>query len=160
MRHLEAGRDASRELLEDRCQLASDDGVDGTGHAEVGDVGRAFGQDLRVVGRNVRVGAGHSGDASIEVAAQCYFLRGGLGVDFHKDWAVVRGKLLENRVASQEGAVRRLHEDASKDGNHGNRAEWRLHCDIADAGVGGRKVRGAYDTVFMGQELMKELLLI
>ncbi len=79
--HLEIGRAEGDGRVHDAIDIAAQDALEGTGHADVALEGRAAGKDLFVGGRHVRVGAQHGGDASVEVASHELLLAGRLGVE-------------------------------------------------------------------------------
>ena len=86
MRRLEALGPARSGTSARACSRRdADDGVAAAGHAGVGDVGRAPGQDPLVGGRDVGVRADDGRDPAVEVPAQGLLLRGRLGVEVDDD---------------------------------------------------------------------------
>src|SRR5664280_2143787 len=82
---LELLRELSEEALQDDVGADADDGVQRPGHADVGHVGRAAGQDARVRRLHVRVRAEHRRDAAVEVVAHGDLLARRLGVEVDDD---------------------------------------------------------------------------
>ena len=84
-RRLEALRPRRQEPLEGLLAGDADDGVAAAGHAGVGDVGRAAGQDPLVRRRDVGVRADDGRDPAVEVPAEGLLLGGRLGVEIDDD---------------------------------------------------------------------------
>src|SRR5262249_12123614 len=105
----EARRHSAHKFLDNQFLLYSDHAVVWPGHADVGDVCRAFRKHDLIRRGNVRVGADHGSDAAIEVPAERDLLRCGLGVKIDKDDS--RLHFFENRVDETERIIARAHED-------------------------------------------------
>src|SRR5262249_2173977 len=58
-----------KEALEDLLLLNADDAVIRAGHANIGLISRAFGQNTRVGRRHVGMGAQNGGDSAVEIPA-------------------------------------------------------------------------------------------
>jgi len=69
----EFARHSGEEAGEDEFFFYADDGVVRAGHADVGLVGGALGEDALVGCGDVGVGAEDGGDASVEIPAEGYF---------------------------------------------------------------------------------------
>jgi hypothetical protein len=102
-----AGEEAGDDLL----FFYADDGVVGAGHAYVGLVRRAVGENALVSGWDVRVGAEQSGNAAVEIPAEGYFFAGGFTVEVQQD--DFGGDFAEEFVGFAEGVVAGGHEDAA-----------------------------------------------
>ncbi len=88
------------------------------GHSEVGDVGRAAGQDPFIGRLHVRVGSDDGRDPAVQVPAHGDAVAGGLGVDFDEDEFGLRVDLVQHLVDGVEGAGGGFHERAAeKDGD-------------------------------------------
>ena len=85
----------------------ADDGVDGAGHAEVGEVAGTFWKGAFVGGGYVGMGAGNDGGAAIEVPGEGFFFFVGFGVEIDDDegLGVFAGGVGEDLVGFCEGAV-------------------------------------------------------
>lgn len=119
---------AGEEVFEDAVFAAAEDGVVGTGHAEVGDIGGAGGEDAGVGGGGVGVGAEIEGDFAVEVPAHGDFFGGGFGVEVNDFDFDVAGDFGEHAVHGAEGVIDLdSHVEASHD----------LEDGAADAGAGG-----------------------
>ena len=101
---VEPGGHFCLQLADDDLRLDPQDRVDDAGHAGVGEVAGALGQDCRVCGGHVGVGAEQGGDSPVGVKAQGPLLPGGLGVEVHDlhSWQVRIG---EELVQGLEGAA-------------------------------------------------------
>src|ERR1700728_346223 len=108
---LEAYRHAVKELANDELFLHSDDAVIRAGHADIGNVGRSFGQNTFVRGGHVCVGADYRSDASVEVPAERNLFRSCLGVEIDEDY--LGFNFLQKLVGGAKGIVIRSHENAS-----------------------------------------------
>lgn len=82
---LEFAGHSGEEAVEDEFGFDADDGIVGAGHAYVGLVGGAAGEDALVGGGDMGVGAQERGEAAVEIPAECYFFAGGFAVEVHKD---------------------------------------------------------------------------
>lgn len=102
---------SGEEAGKDKLFFDADDGVVGAGHADVGLVGGAVGQDAFVGGRDVGVGAEQGGDAAVEIPAQGNFFAGGFAVKVEQD--DLCGDFAEEFVSFAEGVVAAGHEDAA-----------------------------------------------
>ena len=108
--HLEACRQGVDEARDDGLRLEPDDAPDRAGHAEVGLVGRAVGQDPLVAGHDVGVRPDHDADPAVEVEAQRVLLRGQLAVEVDQaDRRQRLGGLVEQPVGVGERVLDRLH---------------------------------------------------
>ena len=83
---LELAGDAGEEAAEDKFFFNADDRVVGAGHADVGLVSGAAGEDAFVGGGDVGVGAENGGDAAVEVPTHGDFFAGGFGVEIDEDY--------------------------------------------------------------------------
>jgi len=107
----ELARHSGEEPVEDQLLLDPNHGVVRAGHADVGLISRAAGQDALVGGGNVGVGAEDGGDAAIEIPAHGDLLAGSLGVQVEHD--DLGRDLREQLVGLAEGIVAGGHEDAA-----------------------------------------------
>jgi hypothetical protein len=108
---LEFAGHSGEEAGEDKLLFDADDGVVGTGHADVCLVGGAAGEDALVGGGDVGMGAEQGGDAAVEIPAEGYFFAGGFAVQVEQD--DLGGDLAEEFVGLAKGVVATGHEDAA-----------------------------------------------
>src|SRR5580704_15259530 len=102
-------------VFDDAVLAAAEDGVVGTSHAEVGDVGAAAGEDSGVGGGDVGVGADDHGAAAVEPVAHGDFFAGGLGVHVADGDAHRLGHVGKNPIGGGEGIVRgHVHVDSAQ----------------------------------------------
>ena len=85
------------------------------GHAGIGHVGGAAGQDLVIGGRHMGVGADHEAGAAVAEEADALLLAGRLAVEIHHDGIrrLAQRTGFEFAVERGEGIVERRHEDAA-----------------------------------------------
>src|SRR6266404_581166 len=137
---------AGEEALQHQILFDADHAVVGAGHANVGDVGRAFGQNALVGRGDVRVGAEDGGDAAVEIPADGDFFRRGLGVHIENDY--LGGEFVQNFVGLAEGVVVAGHEDAALQVDDGEGcAAPRFAFEDAPAGRAGGIVGGTQDAL-------------
>src|SRR5579862_1790513 len=140
---LEAHGHAVKELVDDEFFFYADHAVVGTGHADIGDVGRSFGENAFVGGGDVSVGADHGGDAAIEIPTHGNLFGSGFGVEIHENYFGV--DLLQKLVGGAKGIVVRGHEDAALQVDHGVGNVSFLALIQTPAGHIGRIICGAQD---------------
>src|SRR5216683_4433489 len=162
---LELAGHSGEEACEDELLFDADDGVVGAGHAYVGLVGGAVGEDALVGGRDVGVGAEDGGDAAVEVPAEGYFFAGGFAVEVEED--DLGFDLAEELVGLAEGVIAGGHEDAALEVHDGvGLAGGQLALVEAEAGgadgiVGGAEDAAAADVGVGGHgHVLKDLFLI
>ena len=115
-----------------------------SGHADIGDVGGALGQDAFIGGGDVRVRANDGGDAPVEVIAHRYLFAGRLGVHIHQDERDVRGQFAELAIRFAERVIDGGQKDAALQIEHCVfHAVFRGADEDAAAGIAFRKIRGA-----------------
>ena len=112
---LEFAGHAGEEAVEHELFFYADDGVVGAGHAYVGLVGGAVGEDALVGGGDVGVGADDSSDASVEIPAEGYFFAGGFAVEIEENdlGSGFAFDVAEEFVGLAERVVATGHEDAA-----------------------------------------------
>src|SRR6266850_144798 len=89
--NLEACRQAVQEFRDDTVAVHADHTAVRSGHANVGDVGRALGENVLVRRRDMRVRAHHRADAPIEIPAHRQFLAAGFRMHVHQNESNVSG---------------------------------------------------------------------
>ena len=145
---LELAGHSGEEAVEDELGFDADDGIVRAGHAYVGLVGGAVGEDALVGGGDVGVGADDGGDAAVEVPAEGDFFAGGFAVeveedDFGSGFAL---DVAEEFVGFAEGIVAAGHEDAALEVHDGvSLAGGELALVEAEAGSADGVVGGAED---------------
>ena len=112
LRGLELGRHRREEARQGGARLDTDDRVVGAAHAEIGDVGGAFGQHALVRGRHVGMGADDRGDPPIEVPGESLLFRRRFAVQVDEDDLGGVLQLMEGAVDGLKRAVDEGHEDA------------------------------------------------
>src|SRR3984957_13400520 len=141
---LELAGHSGEEACEDQLFFYADDGVVGAGHAYVGLVGGAVGEDALVGGGDVGVRAEESGDAAVERPADGYFFGGGFAVEVEED--DLCGDLAEELVGFAEWVVAGGHEDAALEVHDGvGLAGGEFALVDAEAGGADGVVGGAED---------------
>src|ERR1700744_3590925 len=144
---------SSEEACEDQLFFYADDGVVRTGHAYVGLVGGAVGEDALVGGGDVGVGAEECGDTTVQIPAESDFFTRGFAVkieenDFGFGFAVNLG---EELVGFAKGVIAGGHEDASLKVHDGvGLAIGELALVKAEAGGAHGIVSGAEDAAAAG----------
>ena len=95
--------------------MDADDGVVRAGHAYVGLVGGAVGEDALVGGGDVGVRADDGGEASVEIPTEGYFFAAGFAMEVEEDdfGGGLAGDLGEELVGFAEGVVAGGHEDSA-----------------------------------------------
>ena len=144
---------SGEEAGEDELFFYADDGVVGAGHAYVGLVGGAVGEDALVGGGDVGVGAEDGGDAAVEIPAEGDFFAGGFAVEVEEDdfGAGFAGDLGEEFVGFAEGVVAGGHEDAALEVHDGvGLAGGEFALVEAEAGGADGVVGGAEDAAAAG----------
>ena len=110
----------------------ADDRVVRSGHADVGQIGGALGQDPLVGRLHVRVRADDCRDLAVEKPAHRDFLRGGFGVEVHEDDAGAVTQRLDLPLHDGERVVEAVHEDAAHHVDDADRSAvpraWRDSC--------------------------------
>src|SRR3989344_6923641 len=81
---IEVRRKFLHQTREGFFDVHADNRVVTAGHADIGDVAGALGQDALVGGRHVRVGANDGAYTSVEVPAHAHLLARDLGVQIHE----------------------------------------------------------------------------
>ena len=145
---LELAGHSGEEAVEDELGFDADHGVVGAGHAYVGLVGGAAGEDALVGGGDVGVGAEQGGEAAVEIPAEGDFFAGGFAVEIHEDdlGAGFAGDLAEEFVGFAEGVVAGGHEDAALEVDDSvGLAGGEFALVEAEAGGAGGVVGGAED---------------
>jgi hypothetical protein len=144
---------AGEEAVEDEFGFYADDGVVGAGHAYVGLIGGAVGEDALVCCGDVGVGADDGGDAAVEIPAEGYFFAGGFAVEVEEDdfGSGFAGDVAEEFVGLAEGVVAAGHEDATLEVHDGVAlAGGKLALVEAKAGSADGVVGGAEDAAAAG----------
>jgi hypothetical protein len=114
---LEFAGHSGEEAGEDELLFDADDAVPGAAHAHVGLVGGATGEDARIGGGDVGMGAEDGGHAPVQMPAHGHLFRGGLGVDVDQDDLGLDD--FEQRVDGAEGVIVGVHEDAALEIDYG-----------------------------------------
>jgi len=165
----ELGGHSGEETLENLFDFYSDDGVIGAGHAYVGLVGCASGEDALVGGGDVCVGAKECGDAAVKIPAQGDLLAGGFSVQVEEDdlGSGFGCDLGEEVVGLAEGVVAAGHEDAALEVHDGvglacgEFALVEAEAGSADGVVGGTEDAAATDVRARGDShVLEDLLLV
>ena len=100
---VKADGEMAAHLLDGQLGLDAENGADGAGHAEIGDVGGPVFEELFVGGLDVGMGAEDGGDAAVEGIGEAFLLAGGLGVEIDEgDFGKPLG---EDGVGGVEGIV-------------------------------------------------------
>ena len=108
--HLEPRRQRVDEPRQDGVRVEPDDAPHGAGHAEVGLVGRALGQDPLVAGDDVGVRPDDDADPAVEVQPERVLLARQLAVEVHDpDRRQRLARLVEQPVGVRERVLDRLH---------------------------------------------------
>jgi len=99
--------DLGEEAADANVAVHADDGVDGAGHAKVGEVAGSFWKRALVGGGHVGMGARDDGGAAIEVPGKGFFFFVGFGVEVDNDEGagVFASSIGEDLVGFCEGAV-------------------------------------------------------
>ena len=135
---------SGEETGEDELFFYADDRVVGAGHAYVGLVGGAVGEDALVGSGDVGVCTEQGGDAAVEIPAQGYFFAGGFAVEVEEDDLGL--DFAEELVGLAEGVVAGGHEDAALQvHNSVGLASGEFALVDAEAGCADGVVRGADD---------------
>jgi len=114
---LEFAGHSGEEAGEDELFFYADDRVVGAGHANVGLVGSAVGEDAFVGRGDVGVCTEQGSDAAVEIPAEGYFFARGFAVEVKKD--DLGGDFAEEFVGLTEGVIAGRHEDAALEVHHG-----------------------------------------
>src|ERR1700721_1393191 len=108
---LELAGHSGEETCENQLFFNADDRVVWSGHAYVGLVGCASGENALVCRGNVGVGTEQSGDATVEVPPKGYLFAGGFAMEVEEN--DLCGDLAEKLVGLAKGVVATRHEDAA-----------------------------------------------
>jgi hypothetical protein len=151
---LEFAGHSGEEAREDELFFYADDRVVGAGHAYVGLVSSAVGEDALVGRGDVCVCTKKGSDAAVEIPAEGYFFAGGFAVEVEEDDLGL--DFAEEFVGLTEGVIAGGHEDAALEVHDSvglasgqlalvDAEAWRAHSVVggtkdaatADVGVGG-----------------------
>ena len=130
-----------------RLGVGTQNAVDGSRHAQVGDVARPLGQHAGVGGGDVGVGAENDIDPPVQMVAHGQLLRGSLGVEVQEGDVIVPLLAVEDAIHHREGVVQRIHEGRTRQIHAEDTEAAVLHRGVAHTGAGGGVVGGADDTV-------------
>ena len=83
------------------------------GHADIGDIGRAAGQNVFIRGRYMRVSADDDGHPPVQIPAHGDFLAGRFGMHVHQDEGDIGRQFSEFCVSLLERIIDGGQEDAS-----------------------------------------------
>lgn len=103
--NFEAFGHLGEDCFQDDFFVVANDGIVGTGHACVGDVGGSFVKEAFVGGLHVGVGADNGGDLSIKVPTHGNFFRAGFSVEINKDQGGLLMNLLQGAADSSKGII-------------------------------------------------------
>ena len=117
---LEWERHLRSERFQDVLDAPAEDGIVRAGHADIGDICGAVGQNPLVGGNDVGVRAETETDPAVEVIAHCDFLAGRLGVEIDDYDLGVLLDLRQDSVGRLVGAVTGLHKKTPYQGNNRN----------------------------------------
>src|SRR5256712_3929341 len=142
--YVEAGGHAVEKFADDALAVHAEDAAVRAGHADIGDVGGALGQDAFVGGGDVRVRANDGGDAPVEVIAHRYLFAGRLGVHVHQDERDIRRQFAELAIRFAERVIDGAQKHAALQIEHGVfHAVFRGAGEDAAAGIALGKIRRA-----------------
>src|SRR5690606_2070843 len=136
-----------------------DDRIAGPAHADVGDVGRAAGEDTFVGGLDVGMGADDGGAAAVEVPAHGDLFGGGLGVHIHQDTRGLAPQGVHFAGGGLKRAVEGFEGDASLKIHGAKSASRRGGEDYAAATRGLLGIVGGADEVRQPVDRRGELFL-
>ncbi len=106
-RSLHFVRDLGQRAFYADFRLHADDGVNRSGHTQVGDIARSLWKNPLVGGRYVGMGAGDHARPAVQVPGQGFLLLGGFGVkiDYDKGPGMLTSRLGDQFVGSPERTV-------------------------------------------------------
>src|SRR5277367_543400 len=148
------------EALHDGFFLHADDGIVGAGHAYVGDIGSAAGENAIIGGGDVGVRAQDGGDFAVEMPAHGLFFGSGFGVHVHDDHLHIGRERSELAFGGAKGIFQRRHEGAALQIHYRvGDAIFSLADEMAFARGADGKIRGA-DQPRLVREKIENLLAV
>ncbi len=138
--------DAAQEAADRLVLLHAEHAVVVAGHAGVGEVGGAAGENLMVGGRHVGVGADDEARPAVEVVGHALLLGSRLGVDVDQHGIRLFAERAGGKFAVDGGEriVQRIHEDAAHDVGHQHAGAVAGDEEVrSPAGCSRREVGGA-----------------